>query len=50
MNKAAEFSKAHCASRIDLLTAFDNKPAQHLYEKLGYKRDLEDFYAYSLRI
>lgn len=50
MNKAAEFSKAEGASRIDLLTAFNNKPAQHLYEKLGYKRDLEDFYAYSLKI
>ncbi len=50
MNKAAEFSKAHGASRIDLLTEFDNKTAQHLYEKLGYKRDLEDFLAYSLRI
>ena len=50
MNKATEFSKAEGASRIDLLTAFDNRPAQHLYEKLGYKRDLEDFYAYSLKI
>lgn len=50
MNKATEFSKAEGASRIDLLTAFDNKPGQRLYEKLGYKRDLEDFYAYSLII
>lgn len=50
MNKATEFAKAEGASRIDLLTAFDNKSAQHLYEKLGYKRDLEDFYAYSLKI
>jgi len=32
------------------LTAFDNRSAQHLYEKLGYKRDLENFYAYSLKI
>ena len=50
MNKATEFAKAEGASRIDLLTAFNNGPAQHLYEKLGYKRDLEDFYAYSLKI
>ena len=50
MNEASEFSKNEGASRIDLLTAFDNKPAQHLYEKLGYKRVLEDFYKYSLEI
>jgi len=50
MNNATEFAKAEGASRIDLLTAFDNRSAQHLYEKLGYKRDLEDFYAYSLKI
>ena len=46
MKKATKFAKAEGASRIDLLTAFDNRSAQHLYEKLGYKRDLEDFYAY----
>jgi ribosomal protein S18 acetylase RimI-like enzyme len=50
MRKATEFSKSEGASRIDLLTAMDNRSAQHLYEKLGYKRDLEDFFAYSLRI
>ena len=50
MNKATEFAKAEGASRIDLLTAIDNRSAQHLYEKLGYKRDLKGFYAYSLRI
>jgi ribosomal protein S18 acetylase RimI-like enzyme len=50
MRKATEFSKAEGASRIDLLTAMDNRSAQHLYEKLGYKRDLEDFFRYSLRI
>lgn len=50
MKKATEFAKAEGVSRIDLLTAFDNRSAQHLYEKLGYKRDLEDFYAYSLKI
>ena len=50
LKKSTEFAKAEGASRIDLLTAFDNRSAQHLYEKLGYKRDLEDFYAYSLKI
>lgn len=50
MNKATEFAKDEGASRIDLLTAFDNKPGQHLYEKLGYKKVLEDFHAYSLQI
>lgn len=50
MNKATEFARNEGASRIDLLTAFDNKPGQHLYEKLGYKRVLEDFYTYSLEI
>ncbi len=43
MNKANEFSKNEGASRIDLLTAIDNKPGQYLYEKLGYERELEDF-------
>jgi ribosomal protein S18 acetylase RimI-like enzyme len=50
MNKATEFAKESGASRIDLLTAFDNKAGQHLYEKLGYKKVLEDFYAYSLQV
>ena len=50
MNKTSEFAKNEGASRIDLLTATDNIAGQHLYEKLGYKRDLEDFYAYSLKI
>lgn len=50
MNKATEFAKQSGAARIDLLTANDNKAGQHLYEKLGYKRVLEDFYAYSLKV
>ncbi len=50
MNKATEFAGSEGAARIDLLTAFDNKPGQHLYEKLGYRRTLEDFHAYSLQI
>ena len=35
------------AKRIDLETAHDNAPGQHLYEKLGYER-LEGFFTYSL--
>lgn len=50
MNKAREFAKHSGAARIDLLTAVDNKAGQHLYEKLGYKKVLEDFHAYSLQV
>ena len=50
MNRAAEHAKAKGASRIDLMTAFSNKAGQHLYEKLGYKRVLEDFHTYSLQL
>ena len=50
MNRAAEHAKEQGASRIDLMTAFSNKPGQHLYEKLGYRRLLEDFYTYSLQV
>lgn len=50
MNRASEFARMEGASRVDLLTEFDNRPAQHLYEKLGYKRTLENFYAYSLQL
>ena len=48
MNRAADFVKEAGASRIDLLTAFDNKPGQRLYEKLGYKITNETFHSYSL--
>ncbi len=50
MNEAVNYAKQSGAARIDLLTAHDNKIGQHLYEKLGYKRVLEDFYAYSLKV
>ena len=50
MNRASKYAKEHGASRIDLMTAISNKPGQHLYEKLGYKRVLEDFYTYSLQV
>jgi len=50
MNRAAEYAKKHGAKRIDLMTAFDNKPGQHLYEKLGYEKVDEDFFNYSLNV
>lgn len=50
MNHATEWAKQQGGARLDLLTAKDNVSAQALYEQLGYKRVLEDFYAYSLGI
>ncbi|MGI9205811.1 MAG: GNAT family N-acetyltransferase [Woeseiaceae bacterium] len=50
MNKAREWAKSNGAARLDLLTAHDNVIGQRLYEKLGYKKVLEDFYAYSLSV
>jgi ribosomal protein S18 acetylase RimI-like enzyme len=50
MGRASEYAKEQGASRVDLMTAFSNKPGQHLYEKIGYKRALEDFYTYSLNV
>lgn len=50
MNRASECAKEQGASRVDLMTAFSNKPGQHLYEKLGYSRVSEDFYTYSLQV
>lgn len=50
MNRAAEHAKEQGASRVDLMTAFSNKPGQHLYKKLGYKKVLEDFDTYSMYV
>ncbi len=50
MNAATAWAKSNGAARLDLLTAHDNLIGQHLYEKLGYKRDLENFYAYTLQV
>lgn len=50
MNKAAKYAKSQGAPRIDLMTAFSNKPGQHLYEKLGYTKVDEDFHRYSLQV
>ena len=41
MKQATEYSRSEGASRIDLLTAKDNKRAQRLYQKLGYEKTLE---------
>ena len=41
--KAQEFGKTENSKGIMLETAFDN-PAQHLYEKLGWKKDVEVFH------
>jgi ribosomal protein S18 acetylase RimI-like enzyme len=50
MNRATDHARETGIARLDLLTAHSNKPGQALYENLGYKRVLEDFYAYSLQI
>jgi ribosomal protein S18 acetylase RimI-like enzyme len=49
MERAAEFGRASGASRLELSTARDNRPAQALYESLGYVRD-EAFYFYEIRL
>ncbi len=50
MNQAARFARDNGAGRLDLVTGKDNYPGQHLYEKLGYKKVLEDCYNYSLKV
>jgi len=50
MNRATQWAKENNAVRLDLLTANTNKIGQHLYEKIGYKRVHDDFYAYSLAL
>ena len=50
MNRASEYADEQGAARLDLLTGKDNYPGQHLYEKLGYEKANEEFYAYSLSI
>ena len=48
MNRATEYAREQGAKRLDLETAKDNYPGQHLYEKLGYVKVNEEFFAYSL--
>jgi ribosomal protein S18 acetylase RimI-like enzyme len=50
MNAATAWAKEQGAARLDLLTEDNNLAGQHLYEKLGYKRTGEEFYAYSLQV
>ena len=50
MNRATALAKEMGAARLDLLTAKDNIPGQTLYEKLGYEKTNEGFYAYSLMV
>ena len=50
MNRATEWARENGAARLDLLTAHSNVAGQHLYEKLGYRKVNEDFYAYSLHV
>ncbi len=50
MDRATRWAKENGAVRLDLLTDKTNLAGQHLYEKLGYQKVLEDFYAYSLAV
>ena len=50
MRRATDYARQTGAARLDLLTAKDNTAGQSLYEKLGYHRTNEDFYAYSLEL
>jgi ribosomal protein S18 acetylase RimI-like enzyme len=50
MNAATAWAIEQGAARLDLLTEDSNLAGQHLYEKLGYKRTNEEFYAYSLSV
>ena len=50
MNRATEYGRECGVARIDLLTARTNIPGQTLYEKLGYVRTNQDFFAYSLAL
>ena len=49
MNAARDAAIADGAKRVDLETAHDNAPGQHLYERLGYER-VEGFFTYSLEL
>ena len=42
---ARELGEANGSKRLSLTTAYDNLPAQKLYEREGWKRD-EEFYQY----
>lgn len=50
MNAATAWAMKNGAARLDLLTENNNLAGQHLYEKLGYKKTNQEFYAYSLQV
>ena len=50
MNAASNCALTNGAARLDLLTEHSNVAGQHLYEKLGYKKVNENFFAYSLNV
>ena len=50
MNRAKDYAQQAGAGRIDLQTAHSNHAGQHLYEKLGYVKVMEDFHSYSLAL
>ncbi|MCS6896815.1 MAG: GNAT family N-acetyltransferase [Nitrospira sp.] len=47
LKAAVEAARTAGAVRLELATAITNRPAQRLYEKLGWRRD-EEFHVYSL--
>ena len=49
MEKARIFAIETDAKGLILETAIDNKPAQALYESLGYTRD-DEYYRYFLNV
>ncbi|MEM1145540.1 MAG: GNAT family N-acetyltransferase [Pseudomonadota bacterium] len=50
MKRASSYALEVGAGRLDLLTAHSNSRGQRLYEKLGYEKTNQDFYAYSLYV
>ena len=48
MQQAADYCKSQGAKRMDLLTGKDNYAGQGLYEKMGWYKTNEAFYAHSL--
>ena len=49
LNRAATFAEKAGALRLSLATGIENKTAQRLYERTGWRRE-DDFYHYSLKI
>jgi len=46
--KAIEFAEETGAKGVSLETGFDNVTAQSLYEKIGFKKESNYFYYFSL--